>query len=69
MADAAEIQRLRDRITQMLKRVPTKVNAGGLETARKYKAAALYAQKQLASARASFANLQQAHNQLASYEG
>lgn len=62
-----QITLYRDRIIQMLRRVPDKVNAGSYETAVAFKKQVAEAQKVLASSRPKLEKLIQTHNQLSSY--
>lgn len=59
----------RTRVSELLRRVPPKVCAGGMQLTRTYKEAVAFAQKQLSSSRASVANLKAAYTKLNAYEG
>jgi hypothetical protein len=58
----------RNRIREMLRRVPAKVNAGGIQTAQAYKEAVAFANRHLNSGRTNLAHLKTAVSRLAVYE-
>jgi uncharacterized membrane protein len=58
----------RARIREMLRRVPAKVCAAGVETTVAYKEAVVNATKHLNGARSSLTNLKQAAQRLQAYE-
>lgn len=62
---AQENERMRNGITDMLKRVPHKVNAGSYQTAVEFKRAAKKAQAVIAKPRLDHLKLKAAHNELA----
>lgn len=64
---SAEINRLREGIKEMLKRVPASVNAGGIRVSQAYKKAAIDARKAVESSRPTLAKMQQAYTQLNQY--
>jgi hypothetical protein len=68
MSSPTEITAVRQRIAELLKRVPKKVSAMGTEATVTYKKAVEYASKQLGSPRATFANLRAAETRLNAYQ-
>lgn len=64
----AEDIRLRAQLTELLRRVPAKVNNGGHETAVAYKKAAVKAHQVLGSARSTLLNLSLACSTLQTYQ-
>lgn len=69
MADIKlETERTRQELTELLKRVPAKVNNGGHGTAVEYKKVAAEAHKLLGSSRATLMKLMQSRNNLLSYQ-
>ena len=69
MADIKlEMEQTRKELTELLRRVPDKVNNGGHGTAVDYKKVATEAHKLLSSSRATLMKLMQARNNLLSYQ-
>jgi hypothetical protein len=64
---ATAVARLKAQISNMLRRVPDKVNAGGYQTAVEYKKLAVEGHKLVASHRATFIRLSTVCNQLSAY--
>lgn len=58
----------KDKLRELLKRVPARVNAGSHDVTVAYKDAVSFANKQLASSRATLMNLRQAAQRLQAYE-
>lgn len=63
-----DINWYKDKLAELLRRVPARVNNGGVQTAQAYKKAVQYANKQRESSRPNLANLREAVQKLQSYE-
>jgi hypothetical protein len=58
----------RDKIRELMRRVPERVNAGGIQTARAYKEAVTFANKQLTASRPTLLNMKTAAQKLQAYQ-